>query len=413
MPEKGNYIPWESRFRRILDNKLDDGDSMWNSIQNGPYKRPMITNPDNDQEEILEPLSKMIAGNKKQYIADVKVMNYLLQAIPNDICNSVDASKEGESLESVYERLTTLVNIMDRNNVRSIPVGVTRGFSRRQLTTAMMLLARAITQKFSTPTNNRLRTSSNIRNQAVVQDGRVDIQTKNAGYGENSNRNVGKQNRNQAFNAGNGYDDSNQMSSKPKVRDAKYFREQMLLAMKDESGSNLNDEENDFLLDNSYRDETMEELTVAVIEVIQLVLWIVDSGCSKRMTGNLQLLKNFVKKFKGLVRFKNDHFTAITGYGDYVQDEAPDMIIDFINQVQRNLKAQILTIQTDNGTEFNNEKLRAFYAKLGIVHKTSIARAPQQKGIVKRRNRTLVEAARTILISGTFNHYPSRKPRKL
>ncbi|GKD15584.1 hypothetical protein Tco_1199991 [Tanacetum coccineum] len=52
--------------------------------------------------------------------------------------------------------------------------------------------------------------------------------------------------------------------------------------------------------------------------VIQLVLWIVDSGCSKHMTGNLQLL-NFVEKFIGTVRFGNDHFTAITGYGDFVQ----------------------------------------------------------------------------------------------
>ncbi|GJS06826.1 retrovirus-related pol polyprotein from transposon TNT 1-94 [Tanacetum coccineum] len=48
------------------------------------------------------------------------------------------------------------------------------------------------------------------------------------------------------------------------------------------------------------------------------------------------------------------------------KDEAPDMIIDFINQVQRNLKAQILTIRNDNGTEFKNEKLRAFYAKLDL-----------------------------------------------
>ncbi|GJY28314.1 retrovirus-related pol polyprotein from transposon TNT 1-94 [Tanacetum coccineum] len=54
------------------------------------------------------------------------------------------------------------------------------------------------------------------------------------------------------------------------------------------------------------------------------------------------------------------------------------MIIDFLNQVQQNLKAQILTIRTDNGTEFKNEKSRAFYANLGIVHKTSIARTPQQ-----------------------------------
>ncbi|GJW93139.1 hypothetical protein Tco_0172811 [Tanacetum coccineum] len=142
-----------------------------------------------------------------------------------------------------------------------------------KLTTAMMLLARAITQKFSTPTNNRLRTSSNTRNQAVIQDGRVDIQTKNAGYGGNGNRNAGRQNRNQAFNAGNGNDDSNQIvqrhyardCQKPRVLDAKYFREQMLLAIKDEAGSNLKDEENYFMLDNSYREETMEELTVAVM----------------------------------------------------------------------------------------------------------------------------------------------------
>ncbi|GKA40657.1 retrovirus-related pol polyprotein from transposon TNT 1-94 [Tanacetum coccineum] len=80
------------------------------------------------------------------------------------------------------------------------------------------------------------------------------------------------------------------------------------------------------------------------------------------------------------------------------KDEAPDMIIDFVNQVQRNLKAQILMIRTDNGTGFKNEKLRAFYAKLGIVHQTSIARTPQQNGVVERSNRTLVEAARTMLI---------------
>ncbi|GKC58905.1 hypothetical protein Tco_1086503 [Tanacetum coccineum] len=54
-------------------------------------------------------------------------------------------------------------------------------------------------------------------------------------------------------------------------------------------------------------------------KVIQLVLWIVNSGCSKHMTGNLSLLRNFVEKYMGTVRFGNDHFAAITGYGDYVQ----------------------------------------------------------------------------------------------
>ncbi|GKC60145.1 hypothetical protein Tco_1087743 [Tanacetum coccineum] len=107
----------------------------------------------------------MTLANKSQYIAEVKVVNYLLQAIKNDIYNSVDACKndkemwerikrlmfgfditshvrhsrfmdefdkfvvkEGESLESVYERLTTLVNIIDRNNVRPIPVSINTKF---------------------------------------------------------------------------------------------------------------------------------------------------------------------------------------------------------------------------------------------------------------------------------------------
>nr|GEZ02031.1 hypothetical protein [Tanacetum cinerariifolium] len=52
---------------------------------------------------------------------------------------------------------------------------------------------------------------------------------------------------------------------KPRVHDAKYFKEQILLAIKDEAGSNLNNEENDFMLDTSFRKETIEELTAAVM----------------------------------------------------------------------------------------------------------------------------------------------------
>ncbi|GJY71007.1 retrovirus-related pol polyprotein from transposon TNT 1-94 [Tanacetum coccineum] len=54
------------------------------------------------------------------------------------------------------------------------------------------------------------------------------------------------------------------------------------------------------------------------MQVVQTVLWYLDSGCSKHMTGHRSRLKNFVKKFIGTVRFRNDHFGAIMGYGDYV-----------------------------------------------------------------------------------------------
>nr|GFC59716.1 hypothetical protein [Tanacetum cinerariifolium] len=50
-----------------------------------------------------------------------------------------------------------------------------------------------------------------------------------------------------------------------------------------------------------------------------IVLFIVDSGCSKHMTGNLKLLINFVEKFMGTVKFGNDQIAPILGYGDLVQ----------------------------------------------------------------------------------------------
>nr|GFC65583.1 integrase, catalytic region, zinc finger, CCHC-type, peptidase aspartic, catalytic [Tanacetum cinerariifolium] len=54
-------------------------------------------------------------------------------------------------------------------------------------------------------------------------------------------------------------------------------------------------------------------------KLIEIVLFIVDSGCSKHMTGNLKLLTNFVEKFLGTVKFGNDQIAPILGYRDLVQ----------------------------------------------------------------------------------------------
>ncbi|GJS28116.1 retrovirus-related pol polyprotein from transposon TNT 1-94 [Tanacetum coccineum] len=318
--------------------------------------------------------------------------------------------------------------------------------------------------------------------------------------------------------------------------------------------------------------------------VVQIVLWYLDSGCSKHMTGDRSRLRNFVKKFIGTVRFGNDHFGAIMGYGDYVigdsvisrvyyveglghnlfsvgqfcdsdlevafrkhscyvrdtdgvelikgsrgsnlytisvedmmksspicllskasknkswlwhrrlnhlnfgtindlarkdlvrglprlkfekdhlcsacqlgkskkhthkpktentnlevlntlhmdlcgpmrvqtingkkyilvivddysrftwvkflrsKDETPEVVIKFLKQIQVGLNKTIRYIRTDNGTEFVNKDLTAYYERVGIFHQKTVPRTPQQNGVVERRNRTLVEAARTMLI---------------
>ncbi|GJT44855.1 retrovirus-related pol polyprotein from transposon TNT 1-94 [Tanacetum coccineum] len=56
---------------------------------------------------------------------------------------------------------------------------------------------------------------------------------------------------------------------------------------------------------------------VSKSKVVQIVLWYLDSGCSKHMTGDRSQLTNFVNKFLGTVKFRNDHVAKILGYGDY------------------------------------------------------------------------------------------------
>ncbi|GJX10281.1 retrovirus-related pol polyprotein from transposon TNT 1-94 [Tanacetum coccineum] len=94
-----------------------------------------------------------------------------------------------------------------------------------------------------------------------------------------------------------------------------------------------------------------------------------------------------------------DDFSRFTWvYFLRLKDETPEIIKKFIAQAQLNYKAKVCKIRTDNGTEFKNATLKAYYEKLGIMQQFSIARTPQQNGVVERRNRTLVEAARTMLI---------------
>ncbi|GJV37896.1 retrovirus-related pol polyprotein from transposon TNT 1-94 [Tanacetum coccineum] len=273
------------------------------------------------------------------------------------------------------------------------------------------------------------------------------------------------------------------------------------------------------------------------ILVIQVILWYLDSGCIYLTcaTGNRSKLMNFVEKFIGTVRFGNDHFGAIMGYGDYVigdsvisrvyyvsidemmksspicllskaskskswlwhrrlnhlnfgtindlarkdlvrglprlkfekdhlcsacqlgkskkfshkpksentnmevlhtlhmdlcgpmrvqsikgkkyilvivddysrftwvkflrsKDETPEFVINFLKQMQVGLNKTVRFIRTDNGTEFVNQAMSDYYEGVGIFHQKSVPRTPQQNGVVERRNRTLVEAARTMMI---------------
>nr|GEW41065.1 uncharacterized mitochondrial protein AtMg00810-like [Tanacetum cinerariifolium] len=76
---------------------------------------------------------------------------------------------------------------------------------------------------------------------------------------------------------------------------------------------------------------------VVLLQLVEIVLFIVDSGCSKHMTGNLKLLINFVEKFLGTVKFGNDQIAPILGYGDLVQGDVTIKRVYYVEGLNHNL----------------------------------------------------------------------------
>ncbi|GJS54450.1 retrovirus-related pol polyprotein from transposon TNT 1-94 [Tanacetum coccineum] len=203
----------------------------------------------------------------------------------------------------------------------------------------------------------------------------------------------------------------------------------------------------------------------SLLNVVQIVLWYLYSGCSKHMIGNRSQLMNFVSKFLGTVRFGNDQIARIMGYDDYQLGNVTISRVYYVEGLGHNLLSvgqfcdadlevsfwkntcfirnlegvdllsgsrdtnlyiislddmlktspicllskasktkswlwhcRLSHLNFDNGTEFVNQTLREFYENVRISHQTSVARTPQQNGVVKRRNRTLIEAVHTMLI---------------
>ncbi|GJV83019.1 hypothetical protein Tco_1522917 [Tanacetum coccineum] len=221
-----------SRFRRYLNRKRENRKWLNKAIDEGPYEFKEFT-PSKTEPPRMQKEKDLKRDDLKHYEAEIVAMNLILISIPNDIYNSVDTcttaqamwqrverlmrgtvqnkvnrktrfnnefdqfvAEPGEALVLVYNRFAQLMNNFERNGIKFPPVTVNtkttspyyvthpssvvdydedyqgdavQNTSEDPLTSAMILLARVITQRFSNPTNNRLRTSSITRNQAIVQ----------------------------------------------------------------------------------------------------------------------------------------------------------------------------------------------------------------------------------------------------
>ncbi|GJU64147.1 hypothetical protein Tco_1245982 [Tanacetum coccineum] len=202
MLERGSYIPWASRFRRYLNRKRENRKWLNKAIDEGLYEFKNYT-PIDCQTPRMQTEEVLTGDDLKHYEAEIEVMNLILISISNVIYNSVDACT---TAKAIWERSNevgkshdplVLVAHTGSSSRTTSPYYVTHPSSvvdyddyqgdalqnniEDPLTYAMILLARAITQCFSNPTNNRLRTSSKTRNQAIIQANRVHIQSKNSG----------------------------------------------------------------------------------------------------------------------------------------------------------------------------------------------------------------------------------------
>ncbi|GJY63830.1 retrovirus-related pol polyprotein from transposon TNT 1-94 [Tanacetum coccineum] len=72
-------------------------------------------------------------------------------------------------------------------------------------------------------------------------------------------------------------------------------------------------------------------------QVVQIILWYLDLGCSKHMTRDRSRLKNFANKFIGTVKFRNDHFGAIMGYGNNVIGDSMIYRVYYVEGLGHNL----------------------------------------------------------------------------
>ncbi|KAK1627926.1 hypothetical protein QYE76_002241 [Lolium multiflorum] len=79
------------------------------------------------------------------------------------------------------------------------------------------------------------------------------------------------------------------------------------------------------------------------------------------------------------------------------KDETQQIFIDFATEVQRQHNLLIMAIRSDNGSEFKNYTLNGFLSDEGIRHQYSAAYTPQQNGVAERKNRTLMDMARSMM----------------
>ncbi|GJW36969.1 retrovirus-related pol polyprotein from transposon TNT 1-94 [Tanacetum coccineum] len=156
-------------------------------------------------------------------------------------------------------------------------------------------------------------------------------------------------------------------------------------------------------------------------------IWYLDSGCSRSMTGVKIYLHKYVeqpgpkdKPYTSCEKGKHHRASFKTKQNFSIRKCLHLLHMDLFGPVSPmsiNHKKYTLVIvdvyyRTDNGTEFRNHELESFYDEKGISQNFSSPYTPEQNGVAKRKNRTLIEAARIMLNDSVLsNHFWTKAVR--
>nr|GEX45767.1 copia protein [Tanacetum cinerariifolium] len=319
--EKEMYDSWKSIMELYMLNR-QHGRMILESIENGPLIWPSI-----GENEVTRPkkYSELSPTEVIQADCDIKATNIILQGLPPEVYALVSNHKVAKEL---WERIQVLMQgtsltkqereckLYDEFNKFAYKKGGNYDLHPTNIDQLhaylgqhefhanekgddlidainhiMYFLTVVVTSRYPT-TNNQLRNSSNRRQQATINNGRVTLQpiqgrqtylaarTSRTYTLRASENNSGKQMIVICYNCKLEGHMSKQCTKPKRKHDDSWFKDKVLL-------------------------------------VVQIVLWYLDSGNPKHMTVDRYQLTNFVNKFLGTVKFSNDHVAKIMGYSDY------------------------------------------------------------------------------------------------
>nr|GEX18236.1 retrovirus-related Pol polyprotein from transposon TNT 1-94 [Tanacetum cinerariifolium] len=349
----------------------------------------------------IKKYEELFVVEKLQDDCDLKATNIILQGLPPDVYAIVNNHKVAkEILDRVKLLMQGMELSLQGNECLAILMFNQGDDPISCLNKAMDFLIIVASPRFPS-TNNKLRTSSNLGNQATIQDGRVTVQQAQGS-------------QEQSY-TGTGYMGNATSSGGNNAKgNAAWYKEKAMLVEAQESDQILDEEKLAFLAvlmanlsnygsnviseEKANQEKNNESLTADLerykerVKTFEQRLNIDLSTCEKMIDSQID---DMIKE-KLALKQQIDSLEQNLSNQIKEKDEAAGAIIKCIKNIQVHLNATVRNVRTDNGTEFVNQPLRDIYEHVGISHETSISLTPQQNDVVERQNRTLMKAARTI-----------------